>query len=377
MVYVVVGLLGAAWPVRAVAYESGSVLAGIDNLILPLAVIVLVEVWLTTAADASRLLRIACGVLVLAMCINAILGVISTFVDLTPLLSQFWSNEVVDPSTGTVAGLSAQLGRATGILNQPAEAGTLYSMALLAAIYILRDNPSRLAAAVLLILVGGVITVSKVFLLVGLPIAAWQVLRIASDRKRRVATIAGALLVFAIGAGQAGLIDQWEGSRFLGRLLEPNAGLLEFYTGQRLGESSSVEPIVESVLRESPVVGMGAGGLLVPYDNGWVEAFATGGVIGVIVYTFTLAILMRAWWIRRSSLPHGQSMLGIGLVLLAIGASVGFSPLTANRVATVLWVLVTLALLAPDPVGRMSNTILDAGRIEGPKPVHRHGTLHP
>jgi hypothetical protein len=197
------------------------------------------------------------------------------------------------------------------------------------------------------------------------------VLRTAGDRRRRFATIAGSLLVFAVGAGQAGLIDQWEGSRFLGGLLVPSAGFLEFYTAYRLGASSSLQPIVDSVLRESPVLGMGAAGLLVPYDNGWIEALAMAGIVGVIAYTLTLVILMRAWWTRRFALPHDQSMLGIGLVLLATGASVGISPLTANRVATVLWVLLALTLLAPAPLARRSHPIPRHDRVVKPE---RYGT---
>ena len=39
------------------------------------------------------------------------------------------------------------------------------------------------------------------------------------------------------------------------------------------------------------------------------------------------------------------TLTGGGLVLVAIGASMGVPALTANRVATVIWVLLTMALL--------------------------------
>jgi len=366
-VYALVGLLGALWPITAVAYGPGNTLAGLDNLALPLAVLLLAQLWLSRGADPIRLLRVACGVTVVAMCINAILAVASTYLDLTPLLSQFWGNEAVDPSTETVAGLSAQLGRATGLVNQPAEAGSLYGIALLAAIYVLRDKPTRLAAAILLLVVGGVITVSKVFLLVGLPIASWQLLRLTGDRRRRIAVVGGSLLLFAVGAGQAGLIDEWHGSRFLAHLWEPAGGLLEYYTGQRLGESSYLVPIIEYVLRDSPALGMGAAGLFVPYDNGWVEALVIGGVVGAIAYSLTLLLLIHAWWMQRFVVPQAESMLGGGLVLLAMMASFGFSPLTANRVATVLWVLLALTVLArPAAFASRSYSISLRGRVFGP-----------
>lgn len=371
-VYAVVGLLGALWPITAVAYGPGNTLAGLDNLALPLAVLLLAQLWLSRCADPTRLLRVACGVTVVAMCVNAMLALASTYLDLTPFLSQFWGNEAVDPSTETVAGLSAQLGRATGLVNQPAEAGTLYGIALFSAIYILRDKPTLLAAAILVLVVGGVITVSKVFLLIGLPIASWQVLRLTGDRRRRLAVVGGSILLFAVGAGRAGLIDEWQGSRFLARLLEPAGGVLEFYTAQRLGESSYLLPIIEYVLRDSPVLGMGAAGLFFPYDNGWVEALVIGGIVGVIAYSLTLLLLIHAWWTRRFVVSQAESMLGGGLVLLAMGASFGFSPLTANRVATVLWVLLALTVLArPVAFASGSHSISPRQRVFT---ASRHGT---
>jgi hypothetical protein len=259
--------------------------------------------------------------------------------------------------TDTVAGRASQLGRYTGIFNQPAEAGEMYSIALLAAIYHYRSDLLRFAGTSLLITVGGLLTISKVFLLVGLPIAAWQVLRQSHGRGRRFVLLAAAAVAVAALA-QSGVGPQWIGGDFLAQLLHPgaNGDALRLYTGGRLGNSSSLDTVVAAVLQRSPWFGYGAGGLAVPYDDAWVEALCVAGLCGAVLYTMLLATLAVCWLRRRVPAGSGgarsaRSRLGGGLVLLVIGASVGLPALTANRVATIAWLLIGLILLSPGSDG--------------------------
>jgi len=112
---------------------------------------------------------------------------------------------------------------------------------------------------------------------------------------------------------------------------------------------------VNAVVQSSPWFGFGAQGLAVPYDNGWVEAFVVAGACGALLYTAVLGLLVVAWWRRRSRFAGG-------LVLVVIGASMGLPALTANRVATLAWVLLTLLLFTPTLMPGAPDEPSDRGR---------------
>lgn len=340
-IYVAVAVIGVLVPVPA-PYDPGKLLGGADNLLRPVAVFLLVSLLLITTVDRQRLVALACQIVAGAMCVNTVLAFIESRVDIAQWLSLFWSSPTDDLLSGTVAARAAQVGRFTGIVNQPAEAGTLYAIALLAALYVWYQHPLRLTAVLIVLTAGGVITVSKVFLFVGLPIAVWQLL-VREGRRKRLAI--AALAVFAAyGALVAGLLPDWAGSQFLARLANPTGDYLSFYSAGRFGPDSTLTQMM-NLASASPLTGFGLGGLVVAYDNGWFQALVFAGIIGVVAYSAVLLILVRAWWTRRRRLAPAESGLAGGLVVLAIGASAGFPALTGNRVATVLWVLLSLTLL--------------------------------
>jgi hypothetical protein len=353
-VVLLVAIVGAVWPPTVlIPYGPGSVLAGVDNLALPVAVLILVQALMISEIPRERLLRRVCGIVVLAMCVNTVLAFASVQTNLTPFLSKFWDSNVLSANAGTttVAGDAAQLGRLTGIFNQPSEAGVMYAAALLCAVYLYRERSTRLAIVAAILTAGGIITVSKVFVLLALPIAAWQVVRISGKRAKRLVTLAAAGL-FAVGAGALGVIPQWGGSQYLERLAKPTGGLVAYYTAGRFGPTSTTGPVIHAVLNASPILGLGAAGVNAPYDNGWVEGLVYAGIIGVACYTLVMLILIAGWVRHRLLWSAAESSLVGGLLLVVVFGSLGFPVLTGNRVATVLWLILGLTVLAPDHTAR-------------------------
>jgi hypothetical protein len=280
------------------------------------------------------------------MIINTLIAFIESQVDISPWISSFWSSVSSDVSTTTVAGQAAQLGRFTGLINQPSEAGTLYGMAVLAALYLWHRSPKRLILPLVVLTAGGVLTISKIFLFGALPIAIWQVMTLPGPRKTRVGLVA---LAGAASAASIllGVLPDWTGSTFLAQLANPTGNYLTFFSANRYGSDTSLSHLVGYVLSTSPWTGFGLQGLVTAYDNGWVQALVFAGLIGVIAYSGVLIVLAHAWWTRRCIVPPDEAKFAGGLVLLAIGASAGFPALTGNRVTTVLWILLTLMLMVP------------------------------
>jgi hypothetical protein len=350
-----VAVIGAADPPQnTTTYQLGRALAGVDNLLLPMAVVAIVWLLLAAGAERTRLVSVVCVVTVWAMAVNAGLALWATGGG-GPDLAGFQ----VQAGVESVAFRAEQMGRYTGVFNQPAEAGLMYSIALLAAVYLYRRRPITLAIAATAVTVGGVLTVSKIFLLIGLPVGLWQFVRASGGRRRRVIAVLLAA-VLALAAVRAGPAPQWTGGKFLLRLLHGgNQGVVDLYTAGRLGDSSTLAVVTDAVLKGSPIVGYGAGGLQVPYDSAWIEALVIDGVFGAIIFTAVLVALVVAWWKarRRDGNPDLIRFAG-GLVAVVGGGAVGVPSLTVNRCSTIVWLLLALLLLSAQPRQRVNERAL-------------------
>lgn len=320
-------------------HQPRSVAAGADNLLLPVACLLAALIWVRPA-NWQDVLRKVCTATALLSAANAALAVTMTRVDLSPLLRQFWAADSIDGSL-TPAEMALQLGRAGGIFGQPAEAGLMCGTGALCAIYVWHDRPGRLFPLLAVLFAGGAVSVSKVFLLVAAPIILWQAWRLRRGKTAVLATVAvGSIVVW-----QSGLFDRWDGLDYLLRLFNPAEGsVVELYTAGRFGDTSSLTTVVAAVTDASPVFGVGIGGLLVPYDNGFVEAYVMAGAVGVTLYAVTLLLL---WRLSRRLEQPARSLIS-GLALLATLSSMGIPALTANRAGTILWLIVGVAALALD-----------------------------
>ncbi|WBB54456.1 hypothetical protein [Verrucosispora sp. WMMD573] len=371
--YLAVAAFAAIGPSnQATGYGPVGFLAGLDNLLLP--VIALTAGYLIAAGhpDRRRLLRVAALTLVAALAANA---AVSYLMLMSPgeydqLLSAWW---VGDTGVST-AERATTMGRYSGIFNQPAEAGVAYSLGLIAAVYALRRQPMMLAAAGVVLTIGGLLTASKIFLLIGLPVALWQTWTGSSWRTRAGAALAvcGVLAVFDHQARQP---DTPIGGVLLGAWLDPGSrsgSLIDLYTASRFGDNSTLSRPVDIVLTHSPWFGFGLDGLRVAYDSAWVEALVMAGIVGVAAQAAIVAALGWCWLGVRRWTDPAVARFGAGVLVVVAAGSLGLPTTTANRISSVVWLLVALSLVSP-PSRRWAEKAPDPlpdGRI-GVPPVRQ------
>lgn len=316
-------------------WDRGNLLAGFDNILQPVAVLLGIGL-LVPARVAERALQLASKTVVWATTINAILAIASSVAPniLTPLLRPFWTAEA-----STVAESAMQMGRYSGIFNQPAEAGVVYSIAAVLAVWVYSHRAILMYGLVTILTVGGMFSVSKVFLLVGLPVT----LGLLWFTRRGVARIWMVLLVFLLGLFivSSTFIQDWAGYDYLVRLLEvpSDQSVIGFYTAGRWNEGSSMMTVIGSILEVSPLAGVGVAGVLAPYDSQWTEVFVMSGILGAIGVIAVLVVLivrfvkLQEWNIRCTA---------IAFWIILTAGSFGISTLSANRVTTIVWVLIAL-----------------------------------
>ena len=335
---IVVATLAVVFPFKSMPYPPGGLLAGYDNLLSPLAIMLII--WsLVPTEKAMSLLVLACRIVAIAMAINGLISVIATIVDLSGILRLFWGSA---STVETVAERAMTLGRSTGIFNQPAEAGALYGLAGIAAVFAWTERPRILALIIPLIVAGGLFSVSKIFVIGGLPVIVFYWF-FTAFKARRIAPFAGAIII-TILLLESRILTEWSGLGYLQRLFNTDGqNLIGLYSAGRFDEGSAFFETIRAVLGVSPLAGVGATGWQIPYDGAIAEFLIIGGALGLgLVCCVYIGLLTLS---NSRVVQPNLRIFVMMLFILTVGSSLGFSPLSANRVSTVSWILIALIVL--------------------------------
>lgn len=332
-------------------------LAGLENFLQPIALI-LISSWYFSKLSYTDLLSLfntACITLNVLLTLNSVIAIASVFFDTWPFLSYF----VVAGDAGggtemnTVSQLSATMGRFSGIFNQPIESGLAYSIGILCWVY-LANTVKKINyfgwIAVAFLLVGGALSVSKIFIIVGLPLAVlyYGWLNIGRVRFRK-STLAGFIIIITVVIGVViAFVDNWTGWIFLIRLFDfkmiSDKGFIATYTAGRINtDDSGVMSLFTHTWSESPIFGFGVPveGIL---DNAYLEFFNLGGIVALAFYIFMLLTIVYVTLTRRKNDMKCGKFLFL-LWLLTVIAGIGAPVFTINRASIFFWILLILGIL--------------------------------
>lgn len=329
------------------------IMAGLENYIQPIALVFVLSRLFgnINRQEKEETLKRSCFFIFMLLTINSFFSAAEIFVNTWPVVQYFVREE-----TGTGISVwknAVSMGRYCGIFNQPLEAGLAYSIGLASWIYWAQVTPEKsfLKKAIFLsaIIIGGSLSVSKVFLIGGIPVcfvyALWNK-NIKAFLKPKFCLMAFFSLAFFVMFAAWGF-GKWSGTTFFLRLfqLSPSSNdLLSFYTAGRLGYSESgVSTLFRETLRIAPIQGFGFGGYDGALDNGYLEFFVQGGIIGLIIYLFVLISFLFHGF-RYYSKTKKECRFLLVLMVIVIGAGLGAPVLTINRTSIFLWVLLVLLL---------------------------------
>jgi len=267
----------------------------------------------------------------------------SVLFDMTTLLS-LWVN--IDDES--VWSQTIAIGRFTGLFNQPLEAGVFFSVALLAVLYLFKSCPRERifnGLGLALILIGGLLSLSKNFIVLG------QALGLAFAVSIHLLSIRVALLLCATAAmGFIALIIEIN-PNYVHSLIDlfEDGNLLMALTAGRLGSSDTeVSQLFAQLWTQGHwVYGRGVGSQL-PLDNGYLEYFYQGGVLALCGYAVSLVAL------ALPAVAHARRIEGkllFYLLLFVVIASLGGPVLTANRanVALILLMVACIVTMRRNP----------------------------
>ena len=332
-------------------YDPGSIWAALDNQLLPIAVVIIIwSIWPGMNRTAS--LDQVGSILIWAMAVNAVfaIGEWSNLISVESF-SAFFNSSGVE----SVAERSADQYRFTGIFNQPAEAGVCYSIALLAGLRSILAGTARwrrLGPPMVLILVGGLLAVSKIFIYGGL--LAGVMILLISLASRRGKSLAIVSMMAVLGVFWMSRRVQWGGLEKLQELLDPQLLGLSSASAGRYGGESTVMPVVDWVSKNAPISGLGIRGISnYPYDSLYAQTLVYSGWVGVLMgVALIMVLILRA---GRSSdwLSAVDRRLAFGILGVILAGSFGLPVLSANRVSVLVWTYLSLLLV----FGRPASTL--------------------
>jgi len=324
-----------------------AVIAGFENYFQPLAIIFIMA-FLLCALGKQDIKGHIVGVSYLAiilLALNSVWNLTGMIVDLMPVNIYFWAGRGADIST--VAQRASILGRYTGIFNQPIEAGLMYSLGLLLWAYIVSSKDkirARDALLLILLIINGLLSVSKVFLFGGLPLFIAYIIHESIHKNSFIKHLKSLIIIVpTVYLLNILLSNYWRGYDYLMRFFIESNGdnLATGLLGTRYSSETTVMRNFEQTWAESPFYGFGFGAHG-PFDNGYLEFFMQGGVLALLLSCLLFVVLLYYAVQYRSKESRLEAKTLIWLQLLVIGASLGGSTITANRFSVLFWVLVCL-----------------------------------
>lgn len=292
-------------------------------------------------SELSNSLRLVSMTICVFMNFNAVLAACQLFWDTSPV-AQYFLRSLGEP---TVWEVTASQGRYSGIFDQPIQNGLAYSMALISWVYFVNHSRSFWPWVLFpLLVVGGTVGASKVFLFAGLPTA---ILYLLFRGKSRLGTYFQALVGLVAAAVVLDLIlGEWVGMSFFSNLIDPSlrdSDPLGLLTGGRFGTEGWILGQFAEIWGSDLLCGRGFGTAEI-LDNGYLEFFWQGGLVGLILYILIIATI--AWAGIRGFVENEEhGFLVIILCTMMIGAGFGGPVLTLNRSSILVWVFMSLAIV--------------------------------
>jgi hypothetical protein len=325
-------------------YINGySFVAEIKNFSQPLAIIFifLMLFYKISSETIDIILKKVSLLLVFLLSINTLWTFLGMSIDL------FYINKYFVRETALNA---AGNSRFSGIFNQPMEAGISYSIGLSSWMYLVSKKyisvNMKYVTILILLLVGGILSVSKIFIFggIGIFVANFIFRKQILKKSKKLLVWLPILIPFTII-----YLKNWEGVTYLNRLF-----LLENYqrygflylisAGRYGGEVSQQETYFNRVWNNSPLIGEGMGSQVI-YDSAFFHFFSSGGIFALCMYILLIIyFLVTSIQSLLRKYSKDESFFYFNIVLIILFGSFGSPILTVNRASVIVWVFVSILL---------------------------------
>ncbi len=331
----IVGITTLNMEKRIMPIELPKIISGFEKNLAPIILLIL----LSRVSLSFSFIKMY----VYLMFVNSIIVLYQTSQNnLTPFILSFY-NPPTPNGDLSVSELAAQLGRFSGIFNQPSEAGIAYTVVFFLAIYLIVAR-ARISffegGMILVIFLAGFISVSKIFFPLGVGLCLiWSMYLAFSNKRFLLMGSAMFFLIIIVGliSISSGLFSSWRGLDFFLRLFDvsSDSNIVDLFSGGRFGNTNSDTVNYFSFLFENYLFVTGIGvNAFETLDNGLLGILSQGGIFSLI-FTLTPFVLLLYFVMKRLKYPEAQFILV--LITFIFFASFGGLVILYNRVNIILF----------------------------------------
>ena len=334
--------ISAINPVYVVA--NSLLLAQIENYLQPIIIFLIFSSLLPSSKkEIEEILQYGFELILWLLSFNTIFSIYIFLNPDTALIHIFTGSKIIGDFGGysnvTLAELNLTTGKFAGVFNQTFIVGFIYSLGLLIWGYLYKNNKEyhfKKALFLILILIGGVMSFSKVFLVIGTPLF-FIFLGLKMSLIFFITILFTVLLMFSINPNLFELVSEYKAMTYIFRLITGLSGdFLTIFTSSRLGSDSAVIEGIIYILSNKPLFGFGYGSIETS-DFSFYEIVSLGGLMGLLAYTCLLLILITP--IYNLSSLRDKYFYGFFISLTFI-ASLAAPIFTANRVSILIWFII-------------------------------------
>lgn len=316
----------------------GDIVKGLKNMIDPILVVSLFMFEINdNLLESPNLVVLFSKYLSRLLLLNTIWIFVTMFFNVSLINQYFWGG------LDTVATRALGNGRYSGIFNQPMESGTAYSLGIIFWDGCLKENKRIKIVNIielLAILIGGILSVSKVFIFVGLPLFIIKLVLQRFNLKKFV----GYTFIFGLFIVLFNYLSKfWSGTSYLFRFFKTNSNqtFLNTITAGRLGGDSQQMRLFKEIYQENPLFGKGFGYSAV-YDSLYFYFFSIIGIIGIIFLIVLFIKLSKDCYLIKNK---ERRIYLMSLILLLVIGGVGAPILVLNRVNILFYVSICICYI--------------------------------
>ena len=316
-------------------YSNGSAfaLSQIENYFQPFAIVIICFSIISNLnyEELESLLAMILKIILIMMVFNTIITGADLIVTDDPLKLGYTASE-----------LARTAGRISGVFTQVFEAGYAYSLAIISWAYLYskyRDFLIFQNGILLILLFGGFLVSSKVFIVFGLGLFVYCF-------NRKIVLFLWSLFAFIIATFvfliQIDVSFFAKSFKYAGRLLNVNFDtVFAIFTSNRFDSDSAILTNMKGVLLSNPFFGKGFGSIQ-NSDFSLYEILYIGGIVGTFFYLSLLLILLWFVFFIKDILVK---RFYFSIILLTIVTSLAAPTITANRISLLFWVVMSIFIV--------------------------------
>tara|TARA_B100001250_G_scaffold414509_1_gene453425 strand:+ start:6087 stop:7361 length:1275 start_codon:yes stop_codon:yes gene_type:complete len=294
--------------------------------------------------DLDKVFEKGLEIILWLIAFNTLFSIYIFFNPDTSLIKIFTGSKIIGDFGGfsdvTNAELNLTTGKFSGVFSQTFIVGFIYSFGLLTWAYLYKNDSSersktRKTFLLLFITIGGVMSFSKIFIVIGIPLFLFFI-GFKKSFYIGMLIFLGFLLILFFNNDLFEIISDYKAMNYIYRLIGFSGNFLDIFTSGRFSGDSLIIPGIINTLSTNTFFGFGYGSIETS-DFSFYEIISLGGITSLLAYSILLVFLTLPIFLLKSL---KDKYFYTFFIILSYLSSIAAPIFTANRISIIIWYVV-------------------------------------